>query len=99
MQSASKYEQLYRRSLEDPDGFWGEAASAVHWDQPWARVLDDFNPPFYRWFAGGRLNTCFNCVDLHVQDGRGDQAAIIYDSPITGASRIDVSSCSKRRKQ
>ncbi len=80
------YNEVYKRSMKDPAGFWGEAAAAVHWDVPWRRVLDDSNPPFHRWFAGARLNTCFNCVDLHVLEGRGEQTAIIYDSPITGAS-------------
>ena len=82
----SGYERTYRRSLEDPDGFWAEAAEAISWDHAWTRVLDDLNKPFYRWFSGGRLNTCFNCVDLHVQDGRGEQTAIIYESPVTGAT-------------
>ncbi|MGH8911034.1 MAG: acetyl-coenzyme A synthetase N-terminal domain-containing protein, partial [Acidimicrobiia bacterium] len=54
------YAEVYRRSLDDPDGFWGEVAGAVHWDRGWDRVLDDSRPPFYRWFTGGRLNTCFN---------------------------------------
>ncbi|MCL5736699.1 MAG: propionyl-CoA synthetase [Actinobacteria bacterium] len=78
------YEQTYARSLDDPEGFWEEAAEAVHWGQRWVKVLDDRNPPFYRWFSGARLNTCYNCVDLHVEEGRRKQTAIIYDSPITG---------------
>ena len=57
-------------------------------------VLDASNPPFYRWFADGVLNTCFNALDRHVRDGRGDQAALIYDSPVTGtAGRIPTGSC------
>ncbi len=81
------YQEVYQRSLSDPEGFWGEAAQAIHWDKTWDRVLDDSNPPFYRWFAGGMLNTCYNAVDRHVAAGRGDQAAIIYDSPVTGTQR------------
>ena len=77
------YEQLYSRSLADPEGFWGEAARSVHWEKPWERVLDDSNPPLYRWFKGGELNTCYNALDRHVESGRGDQAALIYDSPVT----------------
>ncbi len=81
------YQDSYRRSLDDPEGFWGEAAEALHWDRPWDRVLDDSNKPFYRWFRGGRLNTCYNAVDRHVADGRAEQAAIIYDSPVTNSRR------------
>jgi len=77
------YEEVYQRSLSDPQGFWGEAARAIHWEQPWERVLDDSKAPFYHWFSGGVLNTCYNAVDRHVEAGRGDQAAIIYDSPVT----------------
>jgi len=77
------YQQTYVRSLTDPEGFWGEAARSVHWEKPWERVLDDTNPPLYRWFRGGELNTCYNALDRHVEAGRGDQAALIYDSPVT----------------
>ncbi len=77
------YEQSYGRSMEEPEAFWAEAAAAIDWIEPWDRVLDDSNIPFYRWFAGASLNTCYNCVDRHVENGRGDQAALIYDSPVT----------------
>ncbi len=79
-----RYEEIYRRSLEDPNGFWGEAAEQISWYKRWDKVLDDSNPPFYRWFVGGELNTCYNAVDRHVEGGRADQVAIIYDSPVTG---------------
>jgi propionyl-CoA synthetase len=72
--------------MTDPEGFWGEAAEALEWERRWDRVLDDRQPPFYRWFAGGRLNTCHNAVDRHVA-ARGDQPALIYDSPVTGSVR------------
>ena len=78
------YDDAYRRSLEDREGFWSIAAGAIHWDRKWDKVLDDSRAPFYRWFTGGRLNTCYNAVDLHVENGRKDQPAIIYDSPVTG---------------
>jgi len=81
------YEQEYRRSLDDPEGFWGEVARDVHWTRPWDQVLDRSNAPFYRWFRGGELNTCFNAVDLHVEQGRGEQAALIWDSPLAGEVR------------
>jgi len=63
--------------------FWAHAAKALHWDRPWDRVLDDRQAPLYRWFAGGELNTCYNAIDRHVLNGRAEQAAVIYDSPVT----------------
>ncbi len=80
----SRYAEAYRRSLADPEGFWGEAAQGIEWEKRWDRVLDADNPPFYRWFPGGRLNTCHNALDRHVAGGRAEQAALIYDSPVTG---------------
>ena len=81
------YARLYERSLRDPEGFWGEAAEALHWDRRWTRVRNFDRPPFARWLEGGRLNTCFNALDRHVAAGRGAQPALIYDSPITGLVR------------
>ncbi|MEM8589968.1 MAG: propionyl-CoA synthetase [Pseudomonadota bacterium] len=77
------YDQTYRRSLDDPEGFWADAAQGIDWIKPWDRVLDDANPPMYRWFPGGQLNTCYNALDRHVAAGRGDDTALIYDSPVT----------------
>lgn len=82
------YQTLYDRSMQDPSAFWAEAAELIDWDRPWDRVLDDSNPPFYRWFKGGRLNTCYNAVDRHVKAGRGDQPAIIHDSPVTDSKTV-----------
>jgi propionyl-CoA synthetase len=82
-----RYAEAFRQSIEDPEGFWGGAMQGIDWYRQPAVVLDRSSPPFYRWFAGGVLNTCFNAVDRHVRDGRGDQAALIYDSPVTGTSR------------
>jgi propionyl-CoA synthetase len=79
------YEQLYQRSLTDRAGFWADAAEAVHWYQKWDKVLDDSNPPFYRWFSGGQVNSCYNALDLHVENGRAHQLALIYDSPVTNS--------------
>ena len=81
------YAAAYRESLENPDAFWGRAARAIDWITPPPRVLDDGQPPFHRWFTGGTLNTCFNALDRHVAAGRGAQAALHYDSPVTGARR------------
>ena len=80
---ASAYDETYARSIDDPEGFWGEAAEAVHWYKRWDRVLDDSNPPFYRWFTGATTNACYNALDRHVDGGRADQAALIHDSPVT----------------
>jgi propionyl-CoA synthetase len=74
---------MYRRSLNEPEKFWAEAAQAVDWVEPWERVLDDARAPSYRWFTGARLNTCFNALDRHADGGRADQPALIYDSPLT----------------
>src|SRR5436309_1906888 len=75
----------FDRSLRDPAGFWGEAAEAVYWYRKWEKVLDDSHQPFYRWFVGGEVNTCYNALDLHIENRRGDQAALIYDSPVTNS--------------
>jgi propionyl-CoA synthetase len=80
----SQYDEAYTRSLRDPEGFWAAAAEDLYWERRWDRVLDDSRPPFHRWFTGGVLNTCYNALDLHVDRGRGKQAALIYDSPVTG---------------
>jgi propionyl-CoA synthetase len=81
------YERTYRRSLDDPEGFWAEAAAGIDWYKPPEAVFDGSNPPFYRWFVGGQLNTCHNAVDRHVDGGRADQLALVYDSPVTGQVR------------
>jgi propionyl-CoA synthetase len=78
-----RFEEIYQRSLNEPEAFWAEAAAAIDWVEPWDRVLDDSRAPFYRWFVGGRLNTCHNALDRHVEAGRADQPALIYDSPVT----------------
>jgi propionyl-CoA synthetase len=83
----SSYDSIHERSIANPEEFWGEAAAAIDWDTKWQRVLDDSNAPFYRWFSGGRLNTCHNALDRHVEGGRADQAALIYDSPLTDSQR------------
>lgn len=78
-----RYDEVFQRSIKDPEGFWAEAAEGITWYKKWEKVLDDSNPPFYRWFKGGELNTCYNALDRHVEAGRGDQVAVIYDSPVT----------------
>ena len=83
---ASKFEEVYRRSIEKPDDFWAEAAEELHWFKRWDRVLDDSRSPFTRWFQGGSVNTCYNAVDRHVSQGRGERAALVWDSPVAGAT-------------
>ncbi|HIG79910.1 MAG TPA: propionyl-CoA synthetase [Cycloclasticus sp.] len=82
-----QYAEEYQRSLSNPNDFWGEAAQAVDWDQTWDNVLDDSEAPIYRWFSGAKLNTCYNALDRHVKNGRADQAALIYDSPVTDTKK------------
>jgi propionyl-CoA synthetase len=81
------YDDLYARAMRDPEAFWGAAAEDIYWERRWDRVLDGSRAPFHRWFVGGTLNTCYNALDLHVDRGRGKQAALIYDSPVTGTVR------------
>ena len=83
-----RHADVYARSMQDPEGFWADAAAGIDWVEPWKQVLDRSRAPFYRWFVGGVLNTCFNAVDRHVAAGRGAQAAIIHDSPVTGTKRV-----------
>ncbi len=80
----SPYLDTYRRSLSDPAGFWAEQAAALHWERRWDKVLDESAAPLYRWFTGGRISTCYNALDRHVETGRAERAALIYDSPVTG---------------
>ena len=81
------YAAVHARSLNDPEGYWGEVAQQIAWTRTWDRVLDRSREPFYRWFSGGELNTCYNALDRHVESGRADQPALVYDSPVTGTIR------------
>jgi len=76
---------VHERSLKDPERFWGDAAETIDWYAKWDRVCDGSRAPFYRWFAGATVNTCHNALDRHVARGRSQQAALIYDSPVTGS--------------
>jgi propionyl-CoA synthetase len=81
------YREQYQRSLDDPAGFWADAAKAINWIRKPTTILDDSNAPLYRWFTDGTLNTCFNALDRHVAAGRANQLALSYDSPVTGTRR------------
>jgi len=83
----SKYDEIYRQSIDSPESFWGTAAEDLHWDKKWDVVLDPNAKPVARWFVGGQINTCYNAVDRHVESGRADQLAIIYDSPVTNTQQ------------
>ncbi len=83
----SIYKATHRASIETPEEFWAQAAEGIDWAKRWDKVLDNPEPDIYRWFAGARLNTCYNALDRHVERGRGDQAAVIYDSAVTDTKR------------
>jgi propionyl-CoA synthetase len=84
---ASRYHEVYESWMKDPAGFWGEAAKAIDWVTPADKVFDPDAGIYGLWYVGAECNTCYNCLDRHVEGGRADQAAIIYDSPITGAKK------------
>ncbi len=87
LRKASRYDAVYQSWKGDPAAFWAEQAKAIDWTRPWDKVLEDTEAPFYRWFAGAELNTCHNALDRHVEGGRAEQPALIYDSPVTGSKK------------
>ena len=80
------YGKAFDQSLEDPDGFWGDAAQEAGWHKTWDRVLDDKGKLFCRWFVGAECKVCNNALDRDVESGRTDQPASIFDSPVTGGT-------------
>jgi propionyl-CoA synthetase len=84
VQHNSTYHEVHARSLRDPEGFWGEAAREIDWIKPAEKIFDSTQGLYGRWFAGAVVNTCYNALDRHVEGGRGDQLALIHDSPLTG---------------
>jgi len=80
---SGEYERAFRESVSDPERFWGAAAEKVQWYRTYDRVLTNEKPPFYRWFEGGILNSCYNALDYHVGNGLKNNIALIYDSPVT----------------
>ncbi len=83
----SNYQEIYQKSIKDAKGFWAEVANDVFWYKKPTKILNSDNPPFYKWFQDGTTNTCYNAVDLHVKNGKGEKIAIIYDSPITNSQK------------
>ncbi|WP_338549160.1 propionyl-CoA synthetase [Roseovarius phycicola] len=84
----ASYADVYGNWQTDPLAFWAKEAQAVDWIKPPEQILDDSEAPFYRWFPDAECNTCYNAVDRHVEAGRGDQPAIIHDSPVTNSKTI-----------
>ena len=83
----SSYREAYEEAKNSPAEFWKRAAADIVWERPFDQVYDDSGSPRYQWFPGGVLNTCYNAIDFHVANGRADQLAVIYDSPVTGVKR------------
>ncbi|KAM4035303.1 acyl-CoA synthetase short-chain family member 3, mitochondrial [Anomaloglossus baeobatrachus] len=81
------YDQVFHSSVHDPEKVWGRASENIAWFKPWTKIMDNSNPPFTEWFIGGELNVCYNAVDRHIESGRGNQVAIIHDSPVTGTKQ------------
>ena len=78
------FKEIYEKSIKKPDEFWREVADDIFWFKKPTKILNSDNPPFYKWYEDGVTNTCYNALDLHIQNGLGDKTALIYDSPITG---------------
>ena len=81
----TKFKDIYENSIKKPENFWEEISKDIFWFKKPTKILNKSNPPFYKWFEDGVTNTCYNALDIHVDQGRGDKLALIYDSPITGS--------------
>ena len=81
---SKNYKKIYENSIKNPEEFWQEVSNDVFWFKKPSQILNKKNPPFYKWFTDGVTNTCYNALDVHIDEGRGDKIALIYDSPITG---------------
>ena len=79
-----KYREIYEKSIENRESFWKEVSENIFWYKKPSKILNSDNPPFYKWFEDGITNTCYNALDIHIDQGRGQKTALIYDSPITG---------------
>ena len=78
------FKEIYEKSIKNPEDFWKSLSDDIFWFKKPTKILNSSNPPFYKWYEDGKTNTCYNALDLHVENGLGDNAALIYDSPITG---------------
>ena len=79
-----EFKNIYQKSISKPEEFWREISNDIFWFKKPTKILNSNKPPFYKWFEDGVTNTCYNALDLHIDQGRGDKTALIYDSPITG---------------
>ena len=82
-----KYNDIYQNSINNREEFWKEISNDIFWYKKPTKILNSKNPPFYKWFEDGVTNTCYNALDYHIDNGRGDKLAIIFDSPITGVKK------------
>ena len=81
---SDKFNKIYKQSINNPEKFWSEAANDIFWFKKPTKILNKSNPPFYKWYEDGVTNTCYNALDIHIDQGNGKRTALIYDSPITG---------------
>ena len=81
---SEKFQRIYEESIKNPEQFWQKAAEDIFWFKKPTKILNKSSPPFYKWFEDGVTNTCYNALDIHIDQGRGQKKALIYDSPITG---------------
>ena len=81
---SDKFKKIYEESIKNPEKFWQEASNDIFWFKKPTKILNKSNPPFYKWFEDGVTNTCYNALDIHIDQGKGKRTALIYDSPITG---------------
>jgi len=86
MRPVTCYHDVYRQSIDEPEAFWAAQAERLDWHRHWEITLDRSAQPLPRWFVGGQINACYNCVDRHVEAGHGSETALIYESPVTGVS-------------
>ncbi len=89
IKSLAEYEQLWQRADDDPEGFWAEQAESLHWFKQWNKVLD-WNEPHAKWFVGGKINACYNCLDRHLDGPRKNKAAIIWEGEPGDTPRADA---------
>ena len=81
---SDKFNKIYDQSISNPEKFWEEAANDIFWFKKPTKILNKSNPPFYKWYEDGITYTCYNALDIHIDQGNGKRTALIYDSPITG---------------
>ena len=94
---SSAFKQIYETSIKNPEEFWQKISEDVFWFKKPTQILNKDEPPFYKWFCDGVTNTCYNALDIHVDQGRGERTALIYDSPITGNKKKSASGINRRR--